>query len=396
MSVYSLGQIRKIVSGKGALNALSEIVASLNAKNAVVITDAGVFKAGLTVKAEALLKEAGCNVSVINDVPPEPSYMQVNGIYQQAKDHACDFIVAIGGGSAMDTSKLVSLMLKNDITLEDMLKGQKPTVRGVPTVMVPTTAGTGSEATPNAIVLVPEENLKVGIVTDLMISDTVILDPEMTAGLPPRITANTGIDALCHLMECYISKKANPLSDTFALSGIKKVARSLRKAYQNGQDLDAREDMLLASCFGGIAIASSSTTAIHALSYPLGGRYHIPHGLSNAILMPLVMDVNKPCCIKKYVDMAKAMELDTEGKICGVRILSMNETVGIGDAVKDEGFLSGFIGKSGSVEYVKGGGEGAGQMDGISGATYSSKAVIVGCNAALTAYAAYISESGVQ
>ncbi|WP_294567297.1 iron-containing alcohol dehydrogenase [uncultured Succinatimonas sp.] len=314
MSVYSLGQIRKIVSGKGALDTLSDIVASLNAKNAVIITDAGVFKAGLTVKAEALLNEAGCNVSVINDVPPEPSYMQVNGIYQQAKAHACDFIVAIGGGSAMDTSKLVSLMLKNDITLEEMLKGKKPTTRGVPTVMVPTTAGTGSEATPNAIVLVPEENLKVGIVTDLMISDTVILDPEMTAGLPQRITANTGIDALCHLMECYISKKANPLSDTFALSGIKKVARSLRKAYQNGKDLDAREDMLLASCFGGIAIASSSTTAIHALSYPLGGRYHIPHGLSNAILMPLVMDVNKPCCIKKYVEMAKAMELDTEGK----------------------------------------------------------------------------------
>ena len=314
MSVYSLGQIRKIVSGEGSINTLTEIAASFKAQNVVIITDAGVYKAGLTHKAEALLKDAGVNVNVINDVPPEPSYEQVKAIYNKAQASACDFIVAIGGGSAMDTSKLVALMLKNDITLEEMLKGAKPAVRGVPTVMVPTTAGTGSEATPNAIVLVPEENLKVGIVTDLMISDTVILDPTMTVGLPKHITANTGIDALCHLMECYISKKANPLSDTFALQGIKLAARSLRKVYENGQDIKAREDMLLASCFGGIAIASSSTTAIHALSYPLGGRYHIPHGLSNAILMPLVMDVNKDSCIEKYVAMAKAMELDTKDK----------------------------------------------------------------------------------
>ena len=314
MSVYSLGQIRKIVSGEGSINTLTEIAASFKAQNVVIITDAGVYKAGLTHKAEALLKDAGVNVSVINDVPPEPSYEQVKAIYNKAEASACDFIVSIGGGSAMDTSKLVALMLKNDITLEEMLKGAKPAVRGVPTVMVPTTAGTGSEATPNAIVLVPEENLKVGIVTDLMISDTVILDPTMTVGLPKHITANTGIDALCHLMECYISKKANPLSDTFALQGIKLAARSLRKVYENGQDIKAREDMLLASCFGGIAIASSSTTAIHALSYPLGGRYHIPHGLSNAILMPLVMDVNKDSCIEKYVAMAKAMELDTKDK----------------------------------------------------------------------------------
>ena len=162
--------------------------------------------------------------------------------------------------------------------------------------------------------LVPEEQLKVGIVNDLMICDVALLDPVLTVGLPPHITANTGIDALCHLMECYISKKNNPLSESFSLHGIKLAAKSLRKCYQDPQNLKARELMQVASTFGGIAIASSGTTAIHALSYPLGGRYHIPHGLANAILIPQVMDANKSSCIEKYAVIAKAMDLDCNGK----------------------------------------------------------------------------------
>ncbi|MBO5566803.1 MAG: iron-containing alcohol dehydrogenase [Succinivibrio sp.] len=314
MTVFTQGSIRKIVGGEGSINEIANVAKSFNAKNIIILTDAGVYATGLTKKPEQILKDAGFNLNVISDIPPEPSVEQVNHIYESAKKFECDLLVAIGGGSSMDTTKLVSLLLTNKVTLKDMVKGQKPTVRGIPTLMVPTTAGTGSEATPNAIVLVPEENLKVGIVTDLMIADCVILDPVMTQGLPPRITANTGIDALCHLMECYISKKANPLSDTFALEGIKLVAESIRDCYRNGKDLKAREKMLLAACYGGICIASSSTTAIHALSYPLGGRYHIPHGLANAILMPLVMDANKYSCMDKYRAMAKAMGLPVDGK----------------------------------------------------------------------------------
>ena len=307
---YQLGSIRKIVSGEGCISELPEIIKSMGAQAVEIITDDGVYKLGLTRGAEECLKDAGIKVHVIHDVPPEPSYEQVEAIYEQARAHECDAIVAIGGGSSMDTSKLVALMLTNAVTLREMIKGAKPTVRGVPTVMVPTTSGTGSEATPNAIVLVPEEQLKVGIVSDLMICDVAILDPVLTVGLPPHITANTGIDALCHLMECYISRKNNPLSESFSLHGIKLAAKSLRKCYQDPKDMKARELMQVASTFGGIAIASSGTTAIHALSYPLGGRYHIPHGLANAILMPQVMDVNKSACIHEYAVMAKAMELD--------------------------------------------------------------------------------------
>lgn len=314
MKTYTQGLMRKVIAGQGAIDKIAEAAKSFGAKNITLITDAGVYKLGLTKKPEQILRDAGFNVIVISDVPPEPSVEQVNGIFSKAKVHGCDLLVAIGGGSSIDTTKLVSLMLKNSVTLEQMVKGAKPSVRGVPTLMVPTTAGTGAEATPNAIVLVPEEKLKVGIVSDLMIADCVILDPEMTRGLPPAITANTGIDALCHLMECYISKKANPFSDTFALSGISMIGRSIRECFNNGSNLEARAQMLQAALYGGLCIASSGTTAIHALSYPLGGTYHIPHGLANAILMPLVMDYNRDSCRDRYVDIAKAMGIDTASK----------------------------------------------------------------------------------
>lgn len=312
--VYSLLNIGKIVAGAGSIAQLKDIVADFGAKNVVIITDQGVFGTGLIDKPKAILTEAGINVHIINDTPPEPSVDQVNAIFHAAKNFECQLILGIGGGSSMDTAKLVSLLLTNEVELRDLVKGKaKITRRGVPTLMVPTTAGTGSEATPNAIVLVPEEELKVGIVSEKMVCDCVILDPEMTTGLPKHITANTGMDALCHAIECYISKKANPFSDTFALKAINLISRSIRTAYNDGKNLQAREDMLLGACFGGISIATSSTTAVHALSYPLGGKYHIPHGLSNAILLPDVMKFNLDVCEDKFKEIAVAMELNIAG-----------------------------------------------------------------------------------
>ena len=261
-----------------------------------------------------MLENAGINVHVINDTPPEPTVDQVNAIFQTAKEFDCQMIVSIGGGSAMDTAKIVSLLFTNQVNLRELVKGQASiSRRGLPTLLIPTTAGTGSEATPNAIVLVPEDELKVGIVSEKMVSDCVILDPVLTIDLPKHITANTGMDALCHAIECYISKKANPLSDTFALKAITLISRSIRTAYHDGHNLAAREDMLLGALFGGISIATSSTTAVHALSYPLGGKYHIPHGLSNAILLPDVMKFNLDACEEKFRDIAAAMELDIAG-----------------------------------------------------------------------------------
>ena len=310
----AIGLIRRIVEGCGSLDSIASEVKAFGARRVLMVTDKGVYSLGLTKGAETILNAAGYELCIESDVPPEPTQAQVQAIFDKACGFDADLVLAIGGGSAMDTAKLIAMLLKNDLSVQDLLDGRRPQARKVPLIMVPTTAGTGSEATPNVIVLVPEQNLKIGIVSDLMVCDVAILDASLTRGLPPAITANTGIDALCHLMECYISKKHNPLSDAFCLRGISLIARSLRKAYTDGSDMAARSDMLLASCFGGIAIAGSSTVGIHALSYPLGGRYHIPHGLSNAILMPYIMEENAPCCLERYGDIARAMGMDTAGK----------------------------------------------------------------------------------
>ncbi len=310
----ALGLVHRVLEGAGSLGGIADEVKALKASKVLIVTDKTVYELGLVTKCENLLKDSSIGFNIVNDVPPEPKQSEVQAIYDRASSFEPDLVLAVGGGSAMDTAKLIALMLKNNLSVQDLLDGRRPDSRKVPLIMVPTTAGTGSEATPNAIVLVPEQNLKVGIVSDLMVADTAILDAELTLKLPAAVTANTGVDALCHLMECYVSKKHTPLTDAFCLRGIELVGRYLRKAYSNGEDKEARSGMLLASFFGGAAIAGSSTVAIHALSYPLGGRFHIPHGLANAILMPYVMEENAPCCLERYFDIAKAYGLDTHGK----------------------------------------------------------------------------------
>ncbi len=308
---YSLFHTNKVIGGVGSIHQIADVVQSFRADNVVIITDSGVFKAGLIEQPKMLLEQAGIHVQVISDTPPEPSLGQVNNIYQTAKQFNAQMVIGIGGGSAMDTAKLVAILLNNQVELQDVVDNKaKFQQRGIPTMMIPTTSGTGSEATQNAIVLLPERELKVGIVDEKMIPNCVILDPQMTVGLPPHITANTGIDALCHAIECYISKKASPFTDTFALKAVELISRSIRTAYREGSNLQAREDMLLGSYFGGVCIATSSTVAVHALSYPLGGKYHIPHGLSNAILLPDVMKFNLDACEEKFANVAKSMGLN--------------------------------------------------------------------------------------
>ncbi|HWR42086.1 iron-containing alcohol dehydrogenase [Sporomusa sp.] len=310
---YSLLSVGKIVAGPNSIEAVKDIAVDTGVQKVLIITDQGVWNAGLIDKPMSILKEQGVQVTVINSTPPEPDVEQVNQIFQEAKASDCQMIIGIGGGSSIDVAKIVAVMLKNDVSLRELLKAPKITKRGIPTLMIPTTAGTGAEVTPNAIVLVPEDELKVGIVSEKMMPDYIILDPLMTLNLPKAITASTGMDALAHAIECYISKKANPFSDTFALKAINLIARSIRTAYNNGQDIEARHDMLLGAMLGGLCIATSSTVAVHALAYPLGGKYRIPHGLSNAILLPHVMKFNMDAAAEKFKNMAVAMDLKVAG-----------------------------------------------------------------------------------
>ena len=310
---YTLLNAGKIIGGLNSIERIKEVIDEQAVTKALIITDQGIWNAGLIEKPKNILESIGVQVTVIHSTPPEPEVEQVNEILNLAQKAECQLIIGIVGGSSMDVAKLIAVLLTNDVSLRELLDMPKIKNPGIPTLMIPTTAGTGAEATPNAIVLVPERELKIGIVSEKMMANYVILDPMMTINLPKAITASTGMDALAHGIECYISKKANPFSDTYALKAINLISRSLRQAYNDGHDLQARQDMMLGAMFGGISIATSSTTAVHALAYPLGGKYRIPHGLSNAILLPHVMKFNLDASEDKFKDIAVAMGLDVAG-----------------------------------------------------------------------------------
>jgi len=191
------------------------------------------------------------------------------------------------------------LCIENAPTLQELLAGEKPQTR-TPTLLIPTTAGTGSEATPNAILAIPEKETKVGIISPVMLPDFVALLPELTTSMPAHIASSTGIDALCHLIECFTATVSNPVSDNYALIGMKKLFTSLEATVAQPENLRARLDMLWASYYGGAAIAHAGTHLVHAMSYPLGGKYHIPHGVANAILLAPCMRFVRPAAVSKF------------------------------------------------------------------------------------------------
>lgn len=311
--VYTMQMPGKIIAGVNSIKNIAEVVKQFGADKIAIITDNGVWKAGYIEKPKELLESAGIRVTVINDIKSEPEAAKVKELYNLMHDNDCQMLIGIGGGSAMDVTKILSVLMTNDEFAENILDNSLIKNRGIPSIMIPTTAGTGAEVTPNAIVTVPEQQLKIGIVSDKFMPDCVILDPAITEKLPAAITASTGMDAFCHAIECYISLKANPFSDTLALRAIRLISGSIRRAYNNGSDMDARHDMMLAAMYGGMCIAASSTTAVHALSYPLGGKYRIPHGISNAMLLPYVMEYNRDAVEDKFLNVATEMGIDIQG-----------------------------------------------------------------------------------
>lgn len=291
--------------GPGKATEIDQYVAG---KSILFMGDQGVKKAGVAAPILEAVRKAAKSVHEYWDAPPEPTEQQVTQVVADvdaAHLGELDMVIAVGGGSVMDMAKFVSLMAGGGPTMEDLFGGRLPEKRKAGLMMIPTTAGTGSEATPNSIALRPALNLKVGVVCPAFMPDRVILDPTLLVGLPPAITASTGIDALCHALECYVSNKANPMSDMFALEAIRLIFKSLEKAYADGKNIEARGDTLLAAFYGGVCIASSGTNAVHALSYPLGGRYRIPHGVSNAILLAPAFACNKDSCEAKLANVAE-------------------------------------------------------------------------------------------
>lgn len=304
-----------VYSGDHAMEQLGQLCAQ---KKTAVFTDRGIEKAGVLAGPLNVLKQAGADVTVLADLAAEPTCDQAQAVVEQFLQTKAERIVAVGGGSVMDMAKLCSILADGTHTVRDLLDNPSLGHKTVFTIMIPTTAGTGAEATPNAIVAVPEKELKVGIVCGEMIPDAVILDGEMIRRLPVSIAAATGVDALCHAIECYTSRKATPFSNLFAMEALKLIFPNIEEACKNPDALDAKNAMLLAAFYAGVAISCSGTTAVHALSYPLGGKYHIAHGVSNAMMLMPVMRFNLSCCQNEFAQVYDALgqtgETTVEGK----------------------------------------------------------------------------------
>ena len=300
LTKYNLKMPREIFSGEDALENLKTILLANGVKKAAVFTDKGIQSAGLLDFPMDRIRAAGVESVILDDLPPEPTYSQVQALADAYTASGADFIIAVGGGSVMDTAKLSSILSTGEYTMQDLLDTPSLGRKHVKTLMIPTTAGTGAEATPNAIVAVPEKELKVGIVNGQMVADYVILDAVMIKKLPRKIAAATGVDALCHAIECWTSNKSNPFSDLFAMEALELILNHIEPACDDSEAMDAKNKMQIASFLAGVAIAASGTTAVHALSYPLGGKYHIAHGVSNAILLVPVMKFNEPVCREKF------------------------------------------------------------------------------------------------
>lgn len=302
LTKYNLKIPHCIYSGEDALDNICCILQENQVKKLAIFTDKGIRKTGLLDLPMARVEKVGVSVVVLDDLPAEPSYVQAQKLVDQCKDCGSDFIMAVGGGSVMDTAKLASVLMTRKYGIQELLDAPLMVEKCVKTLMIPTTAGTGAEATPNAIVAVPEKQLKVGIVNPQMIADYVILDAVMIKHLPAKIAAATGVDALAHAIECWTSNKANPFSDIFAIQALDMILRNIEQACTDPEAMAAKNQMQLASFYAGVAITASGTTAVHALSYPLGGRYHIAHGVSNAMLLAPVMRFNEPACRERLAE----------------------------------------------------------------------------------------------
>jgi len=306
MNPITILQPSKIVFGTGCIDTFRDDFLTLGHRRLFVLTAPPLLP--LIGPTTAALRARGIAIDVCDHVTSEPTISDYNAIIARARTFHADSVVGIGGGSVLDLAKLVATFVPNSRQKAEGCFGTGIVdSRGLWFALLPTTAGTGSEVSPNAILLDEGDHLKKGIVSPCLVADAAYVDPRLTWTVPSRVTADTGMDALTHCIEAYTNRFAHPAVDIYALQGIRLIAANLERAVNDGNDREAREAMAFGSLYGGLCLGPVNTAAVHALSYPLGGEFHIPHGLSNAILLPPVMRFNCPANLKRYADVAIAM-----------------------------------------------------------------------------------------
>ena len=303
----------RVVMGSGTLASIGDEVKRVNGTSVLIVTDPGVMSTGIVERLEGLLRDAGLGVARFDKVEADPRYEIVEDSLKVLRQAGADTVIGIGGGSSLDMAKITAVMATNEGPVGKYFGIDLIPAPGLKTILIPTTAGTGSEVTPIVILSDHHEKLKKGIVSPYLFPSCALLDAELTLGLPPKVTAATGMDALIHALEAYTSKNATAMSDTLAREAIGLIFNNIRTAYANGDNLAARENMLRGSLLAGMAFANAGVTAVHAFAYPIGAEFHIPHGVANTIMLVPVMRFNQTGNLPRFAELAGLIGEDVTG-----------------------------------------------------------------------------------
>ncbi|KXP09347.1 alcohol dehydrogenase [Tsukamurella pulmonis] len=327
MTAAQIGLPRRLVVGGGALADAGRLVRDLGHTRPVVVTDAFLTAQGTAARLVAALTEAGCEVAVFDGTVPDPTTASLDPGLAVVRAHDADCVIGLGGGSPLDTAKALAVLAVGGGTMRDY---KAPTVTvgpALPVIAIPTTAGSGSEATQFSIITDSASDEKMLCPGPAFLPIAAIVDYELTLSMPARLTADTGVDALTHAIEAYVSRKANPFADGFALTAISTISATLRSAYADGTDRAAREAMMLAATQAGIAFSNSSVALVHGMSRPIGAHFHVAHGLSNAMLLPAVMRFSVDAAPSRYADCARAYGLtgDSDGALAQGLVSAIEE-----------------------------------------------------------------------
>jgi alcohol dehydrogenase class IV len=364
-TIFTFSAPNLIKFGKGAISEIDYEVKRLGGSKPLIVTDKGVKNAGILDKVKGVLEDAGLEVNVWDQVEPEPSLENYKQCYEFAQGKGFDIVIGIGGGSSIDVGKTVRMLLKHGGEIPDYIAkpiggGRKFPGPGLPYIAVPTTAGTGSESTPAAVIRLPEDKLRVGIRSTFMRPEVALVDPMLTVTLPPGPTASTGIDALSHAIEVYTCRRYNcrekpttpeerpiyigssPMTDVLSYYAIELIGRYLMRAVNNGYDLEAREGMSLASLMQGIAVSNAGVALAHAIASPLGGIIEAPHGKTVSAVLPYVMAYNEPvvperfACIAKLLESCSETQFSQRGKAAKI-VLNLIKDLGLPSSLAELG-----------------------------------------------------------
>ena len=301
---------KQVISGADALGQSKEVIRTLGTK-ALVVSGKVMNRIGNVRIVTDLLDEIEIGWAVYDDITGEPDDVMIDGGVEAYKANGCDFLIAIGGGSPMDSMKAIGALITNPGKIADYM-GKEIMNPLPPMVAIPTTAGTGSEATQFTIITDTKTSIKMLLKGTVLIPDVAIVDASFTVSSPKSVTNATGLDALTHAVEGYTSKKASPLTDVFAMDAVKRIFKYLPRAYANGEDMEAREEMILAALEAGVVINNSSVTLVHGMSRPIGANFHVPHGLSNAMLLKVCLTFALDGTYERFADLGRAIGAATE------------------------------------------------------------------------------------